>query len=206
MEGLRSLAMVPPYLLWELRRFAGGFMRRFGVAGAFVLLCAGLAMAGGLLERHERDVLAGLRRDLLAQRAKPLPRVVNTNASDGRVRLAEFDRYLLAYEDIPQAIQDLLDSAAREGLLVAKGEYRAEPDAQGRFLRYRMALPVKGDAAAIHRFMLAALGTQNTLALESVQFKREQIASREVEARIQWLLLTQLPSRALIVATEGGQR
>jgi hypothetical protein len=65
-------------------------------------------------------------------------------------------------------------------------------------LRYRMTLPVKGDAQAIHQFMAAALKAHKTLALDAVQFKRERIESGEIEARIQWVLLTRLPEGAAV--------
>jgi len=71
-----------------------------------------------------------------------------------------------------------------------------------------MTLPVQGDAGAIRRFMLAALLAHKTLALESVQFKRDRAATAEVEARIQWVLLTRLPgvpgAEAAPVATAAG--
>jgi hypothetical protein len=49
---------------------------------------------------------------------------------------------------------------------------------------------------AIQSFVAAALRNHSSLAVESVQFRRERLASPLVEARIQWLLLTQLPESA----------
>jgi hypothetical protein len=50
------------------------------------------------------------------------------------------------------------------------------------------------------------LASQRTLALESVQFKRQGIDSSEVEARIQWTLMTQLPYDGVPAATKGALR
>jgi hypothetical protein len=77
--------------------------------------------------------------------------------------------------------------------VLARGDYRAQPDLQGGFMRYRMSLPVKGDAPAVLKLMQAALQSHKTLALESVQFKRARIESADVEVRLQWVLLTRLP-------------
>lgn len=75
-----------------------------------------------------------------------------------------------------------------------RGSYRPQVDVAGGFLRYRMTLPVKGSGPAIQRFMQTALRKQKTLALDSVQFKRARIGSSDIEARIEWLMLTRLPA------------
>jgi hypothetical protein len=65
-----------------------------------------------------------------------------------------------------------------------------------------------GDAQAIHQFM-AALKAHKTLALDAVQFKWERIESSEIEARIQWVLLTRLSEETAVrpaaMASRGGQ-
>ena len=86
--------------------------------------------------------------------------------------------------------------AAANGLVLKRGTYRPQPEPQGGYLRYRMTLPVTGQATAIQQFIKAALKAQRSLSLESVQFKRERGESSVVEAHIQWSLLTRLPSAA----------
>ena len=78
--------------------------------------------------------------------------------------------------------------------MLAKGDYKSQVDVNGQFFQYSMTFPVQGDAQSIERFILAALAQHKTLALESVQFKRERIESKELEAKIQWTLFTQLPA------------
>lgn len=206
MDRLRSLAWVTHVLAWELHRLARAFWRRFGTAGmatvAFVAV-AGIAM---WIDRNAHAEKEALQRELIVHRAgqPPARPVAQARGDEGRARLAEFDRYLPPHDEIPQAVGDLLTLAEREGLVVEKGDYRAQPDPQGGFLRYRMTLPVKGNAVAVRRFVLAALEGQKTLALESVQFKREQATDAQIEARIQWLLFARLPQQAQPAVTLAG--
>lgn len=59
-----------------------------------------------------------------------------------------------------------------------------------------MSLPVKGKAAAVQRFIERALIDNRSLMFESVQFKRDRIQAEQLEAQVQWTLITALPSRA----------
>lgn len=206
MDGLRSFAWVVHALAWELRRLVRAFWRRFGAAGIAALAFLGIAGIATWIDRNADAERDALQRDLAAHRTgQPLARpVVQASGDEARARLAEFDRYLPSHDDIPQAVGDLLTLAEREGLLAEKGEYRAQAETQGGFLRYRMTLPVKGDAAAVRRFVLAALERQKTLALESVQFKREQAGDAQIEARIQWLLFARLPQQVQPAVTLAG--
>jgi hypothetical protein len=113
--------------------------------------------------------------------------------SEGREKLKSFEQNLLPHAKIPVVVQALLRLAEDDGLSIRRGDYRLQADAGGGFVRYQMTLPVKGTAPAIHHFIQAALLDHSALALESVQFKRERIESSEIEARLQWVLLTALP-------------
>jgi len=187
-----------PWFAWELRRAGRGFRRRYGRAGVVLLLAlAALCVAAWAADRQDRAA-----RRLRAQwddrplRAAAVPAAAPGDERDGRARLKAFDDYLLAHDDIPTVVQDLLNQAEDQHLVLARGDYRVQADGPGGFLRYRMSLPVKGDAGAVLKLMQAALQSHKTLALESVQFKRARIDSPEVEARLQWVLLTQLPPGA----------
>ena len=206
MEGLSPLTRWPQQLVWELGRLSRAFLRRFGGAGVVIVLCLGLTLVAGMVALRDDAATTLTQQAALEQRESATKRAAVTPQADGRDKLAAFERQLPAYEDVPQALQDLLDLAAKDGLEVSKGDYRPQPDVQGRFMRYRMALPVKGKSTAVQHFMVGVLASQRTLALESVQFKRQGIDSSEVEARIQWTLITQLPYDSVPVATEGALR
>lgn len=179
--------------VWEVRRGIRVYLRRFGLLGMLLPGCAVLGIVAWTVDQQQIRALASTQLSLTEQELVSSSPVENRGV-DGRGRLKAFDEYLLDHENIPVVVQDILNLAEDEKLSITRGEYRPQIDVQGKFLRYRMTLPVKGDAQAIRRFMLAALHAQKTLALESVQFKRERIESSKVEARIQWIVLTRLPS------------
>lgn len=180
---------------WEAARLIRATTRRIGVGGWAVMALIAVAVAAGQAERGLAERAAGL----VAPPPQPAPLrlfeggVQPEPEDDGRVRLQAFERHLLPHEDIPVALQDLLGLIEKEGLVALQGEYRPQPEPPGGFLRYHINLPVKGPAVAVQRFIQAALRTQKTLVLQSVQFKREHADSNDVEARIQWVLLTRLP-------------
>lgn len=192
---------------WEMRRLACGFMRRYGPAGWVVLAClitGALALAA---EQRELRVLTDTTAQLVVeQRRVPHQRLSEPIEDDGRARLRQFEAQLLAHEDIPHVVRDLMILADEAGLSIVRGEYRPQADVQGGFLRYRMTLPVRGEAQAVYGYIQAALNGQRMLALESVQFKRESIDAPDVEARIQWVVLTRLPKdgHRLKVVEQGG--
>jgi hypothetical protein len=202
------LATAPRRGVWELRRFGRAVARRIGGAGIALVFGMAVAALAGWMQHVQAERLVRVQQDILVQQAQPVVRPASISGSNGRAHLAEFDAYLPAHDDIAVTVGALFSLAQREGLSIARGEYKAQPDGPGRFLRYRMTLPVQGDAGAIRRFMLAALQAHKTLALESVQFKRDRAATAEVEARIQWVLLARLPgvpgAEAAPVATAVG--
>jgi hypothetical protein len=186
-----AMAQLPQQAAWELRRFAAVVSRRAGAAAWLLAGCVIVGAGAWTIERQQQRLRADTR--LLStppggtDAARP-----SLMVDDGRHRLAAFERLLFEHADIPIVVRSLLDLAEQEQLSVVRGDYRADPDTAGQFMRYRMSVPVNGEAAKIHRYLMAALRAHPTLALESVQFKRQRIESGEVEARIQWVLFTRL--------------
>jgi hypothetical protein len=180
--------------VWELQRGACAFMRRFGAAGVAGVAGIIVALCAAAWEHVQLKQLQDLqaRSVLLQSQGSVLP--ATAARDDDRTRLAAFDAYLSAHDDIPTVLQDLLQTAEAQGLLMAHGDYRAQADDVGRFVRYRMTMPVKGNIAAVRRFMQLGLQQHKSLALESVQISRERIESSEVQARIQWSVLVRLPA------------
>ena len=194
-----SLLHAWAWVCWEARRSGRAFRRRLGAAGVLVILCLAIALAAWRVEERQVAVADDLLSRLFEPStltAPPMP----ASADGSRQRAKLFDQQLLPHADIPTALQDLFNLAEDEQLVIARGDYRPQLDTQGGFLRYRMSLPVKGEARAVLRFLHKALRTQKALALESVQFKREHAGASEVEARLQLALLVQLPPRVAGVA------
>ncbi|MBS1198219.1 MAG: putative secretion system transrane protein 2 [Proteobacteria bacterium] len=176
---------------WESMRLMRYLLRRFGWASLLAVVMALLAVVAWRQSEKVAEQLAGIRHAIREQATLPKPQV-----SDNRTRLKAFDGHLLAHDDIPAAVEEIMRLAENERLVFQRGEYKPEVDSRGGFMRYRMVLPVKGEAAAIRSFMHKALKAQKNLAVESVQFHREKIGTDIVEVRIHWLLLTRLPRDA----------
>src|SRR5438105_6316159 len=182
----------------------GGMRRRFGGLGILTLVCILVSVGAWIACQRQIAVSERIATQLAVAADGPAaPR--SAESSDSRARLLEFEAFLLPHEDIPLVVQDLIALAESDGLILPRGDYRPQIDTQAAYLRYRITFPVKGDPQHIHHFMQAVLGAHRTLALEAVQFKRERIESNQIEARIQWALLTRLPNQTARKASEATQ-
>lgn len=172
-------------LHWEARRLA----LRFGwasMASAAALAFSLLALwQGQQLKQREAQLQVQLRQ---AQQGKPAP-VPADSAADAARQVAAFYAYLPRHETIPEQLKQLLDIAGKNGIVLAKADYKAQPEENADFLRYQITLPIKADHARVQSFMLAALHGLPTLTLDSVTFKRNAPDAAEVEARVQFILL-----------------
>jgi hypothetical protein len=187
---------------WECTRLARIVSRRFGLLGWFAMACMAVAVLAAVQGHRARSQLDSARRQL-AELNSTTVRPAQSRMQ-APTHLTAFEEILLAHDDIPATVQDILELAQAQHLSITRGDYRPQIDTKGSFMRYRMTLPVKGDAQAIHRFVLAALRAHRALAFESAQFKRERIESSDVEARIQWVVMTRLPSADAVSMTPSA--
>ncbi len=180
---------------WTLSQAVGTFFRDWSRGAITLLLCSLLIISVGLWQFNQQQRLRVLRAKVVSTLKLPEPRLpLSISVAQD---LEKFQNYLLPHEDIPDTLRDLIILAQDQQLMLARGEYKSQVDARGQFLRYQMTLPVLGDAKAVEKFILSALAQHKTLSLDSVQFKRERIESKDVEAKIEWTLLTTLPSTGL---------
>jgi hypothetical protein len=179
---------------WKLMQWRASVRRSFGTWEAFLLgfLLAGILALGGVIYQQRQFEEWQSRLATLPATAPVKFPAVQPLDSD-RQRLLLFEQYLLPYQDIPFALQDLLRLAEEKGLTIRHAEYRTQIEPRGGFMRYRISLPVQGASEIVNRYIYEALLAQKNLALESVQLKRENLDTPDLEARIQWVLLTRLP-------------
>lgn len=177
---------------WDARQTVAVVYRRFGwpwfCAGVSVVLV--FAMMPTLYSQTQRLIAMKQAHANSKDLRLEIPIPQSNLASD----LVKFQRYLPEYEDVPQVLNDLIVLAGKNNLTLFRGEYQIQVDQRGNFLRNQMTLPVRGEAQAVERFILEALAQNKTLALEAVQFKREGGTVRDVEVKLQWVLLTSQPS------------
>lgn len=185
-------------IAWEAQRARRVAAHRLGLPGVMAVLAAALMLAALWAREAQRDRLIDARKATSSLPVALPAREARAAAglSDSRARLREFDDRLIAHADIPLALRNLIALADANGLILERGAYRPQLEAQGGYLRYRMTLPLTGRADAILRFTMAALKANPTLSLENVQFNRERGDDTVVEARVQWALLTRPPPTA----------
>lgn len=125
-----------------------------------------------------------LRQQRLLARQQQLPPAAAVVAAPSA--LAQFETQLLARQDIAPLLQDLLERGQALGLLMRQGQYRAQPERVGGFVRYHLNLPAAGPAEQVMRFIDQALQAHPALALASAQLARERIGDARIEARLEW--------------------
>lgn len=183
--GLRRGGGGMQRLRWEARRG----MRRLGWTG-LVGLCAlafsaVAAWQGQQLKQRQVQLHHQLK---AALSAKPIAPPADSAVEAAR-QIAAFYAYLPRHEMIPEQLKQLVSIATKNGIVLAKADYKAQPQEGADFLRYQVTLPIKADHTHTQAFILAALQGLPTLTLDSVTFKRNTADAVEVEARVQFVLL-----------------
>ena len=179
-------------LAWQARR-------RLRLTGAWAVGGAACAVLALLAQWHASQLAAQqvqlqqqLRRAVAAAAHPTVSRSAPPSTQDS---VAAFYTWLPAHDTIPDLLMELVSIADHSGITLAKAEYKPEAEAGVGFLRYRITLPVKASFPKVQDFIIHALQTLPALTLESVSFKREQIDSGEVEARMQFVLLVRVEER-----------
>jgi len=198
--NVRLLLKWSERFVWESSRALRVFQRRFGVMGWLIAACVVTIVVLMLVDGWQSKKLNALQKQVEESRRAILLKEQSgaafqevSSGADGRALLRMFEKNLLPHENIPSLIQDLLQIANEEGVLIKRGDYRLEADSPGGFMRYRMDLPVQGAALAIDRFIQRALAAWKALALHSVRFTRTEIGSDIIESRLQWVAMVEMP-------------
>ncbi|MGZ8288692.1 MAG: hypothetical protein ACXW2U_13290 [Telluria sp.] len=167
------------------------------VAGAAAVLClAGAAALAWLvpqraLQVREHELALRVAAVPPAPVAKAAPLVANENldlfyASLGERRYAE------------QQVATLFGLAAKSGLTLSQGEYKAGYERNARLHTYQVILPVKGSYPAVWKFGMESLRAIPFASLDEISFRRDAINQATVEARVRLTLYLADPA--------GGQR
>lgn len=83
-----------------------------------------------------------------------------------------------------QQVKTLFGLAAKSGLSLRQGDYKAGYDRNAGVRTYQVNLPVKGSYAAIWQFAMAALRAIPFASLDDISFRRDAIGDPAVEARL----------------------
>ncbi|KAB8060674.1 hypothetical protein [Janthinobacterium violaceinigrum] len=178
-----------------LRLRAQLLLRRVGAPACLAVALLVLGMAAWAWAWQQRAVAARLE-------ARPLPQpsvavAIAVPPATASENLARFYAALGQQRHAEQQVKQLFDLAAKNGLLLAQGEYKSGYDKASRVATYQVTLPLKGSYAAVWQFALQALRAVPFASLDELSFRREQIADTELEARLRLTFyLTDAPADA----------
>lgn len=179
--------------LWLRLRLATRTIGPVGGAALAVALAAlaVLAWAGPARERQAQQQAAAL-----AQAARPPAAPVVSPEASANANLALFYASLGERRYAGEQVKTLFGIAAKTGLVLRQGEYKAAYDQNGRLHTYQVTLPVKGSYQAVWQFAMLALRAIPFAALDDIGFRRDEIGAAGVDARVRF---------TLYLAGEGAQ-
>ena len=166
----------------SLRLRAQLLLRRLGAPACLAVALFALGAAAWVWAWQQRAVAAQLE-------ARPLPQpalavVTAVPPATASENLARFYAALGQQRHAEQQVKQLFDLAAKNGLLLAQGEYKSGYDKASGVATWQVTLPLKGSYAAVWQFALQALRAAPFASLDELSFRREQIADTQLEARL----------------------
>ena len=169
-----------------LRLRAQLLLRRMGAPACLAVALLVLGIASWAWAWQQRVVAAQLE-------ARPLPQPSLAMAAvappaTASENLARFYAALGQQRHAEQQVKQLFDLAAKNGLLLAQGDYKSGYDKASRVATWQVTLPLKGSYAAVWQFALQALRAVPFASLDELSFRREQIADTQLEARLRLTL------------------
>jgi hypothetical protein len=102
--------------------------------------------------------------------------------------LAEFYGALGERRYAEQQVKTLFALAAKNGLVLSAGQYKAAYDRNARMHTYQVSLPVNGSYRAVWQFCLASLAAIPFASLDEVSFRRDTIADAVPQAHVRLTL------------------
>ncbi len=104
-----------------------------------------------------------------------------------------FEGILASADALPSVVQDMIDTGDAAQIEILGGTYAQRVDEGGRFSRAQIVMPVKGNAAAIRRFVTKSLAKHPSLALQNMQMNRDSASANQIEGQVEWHFFSKLP-------------
>ena len=141
------------------------------------------------------DERAKLRDQVMHQHRQSEPAAEHARARpDPRAELAQFYAARARPASAPDMLRKLHRAARDQGLTLDQAEDRPLADPEARLTRYQILLPAKGTYPEVRRFLVQAASELPGLAIDGVNFQRQQIGDAAVEAQIRLTLFLGAPS------------
>lgn len=191
---------------WTLRRGGARLLRRAGWGRLLIACFLVLLVSIWAAHWHLRTKLrAEQRASAIAAKKPQAPGLWAPANRTLDQDLQAFEARLPSTDEGMQILAALFTLAEKHKLALARGDYKLQPDATANFVRFRMSLPMKGEARVIQRFVQEAMLAHPTLAFDSITFKRDRVDAQMVEAKIQWTLIMRAaaPSKPISPVAPG---
>ncbi len=168
------------WLLYQLRQW--GWQGHLAVA----LLLASLVMVLMIEANDQQAEKLRLTIDDLAQHTpvdiQPEPRSTQITQ--------RFYQALPAQKDANQKIADVLNVIEQHGLRLDRSDYSTREVPQSSMVLYHIKFPLEGSYPAIRNVVTAIMNRQQSMALNHINFKRDNMRSEQVKANIEFVLYT----------------
>lgn len=121
-----------------------------------------------------------------AQLHAQLPKAAAPRAAteDTKARIDSYFGSFPAVEELPAAIALTLETAKAHSLAIDKADYSHEPSRKDDLTALQMSFTLKGPYPKLRNFLMDLLQTHPAMALDDVSFRRDDIASTEIEAKV----------------------
>jgi hypothetical protein len=160
---------------WHLRRWLGRMTWPWLAAGGLLAFAGGFylsmlspalnnvdAMNHRLLELQEEARMAEHANSKLTQLATP-------------AQLVAFYKFFPSERSIPDWVEKISATAAKNKLILRQGEYQVVRDKASKLLLYQVTLPVKGTYPNLRGFIDDILAGVPFASLDNVKFERQKI-------------------------------
>ena len=87
-------------------------------------------------------------------------------------------------KEINAAVLRLFAAADEHKLALLEGDYRLAASTDARYRVYTISLPLKGNYPSIRAFLAQCLRDDPRLALDALEFRRDQIADENLQVRV----------------------
>lgn len=151
-----------------------------GLLGLALLAGAGVIELGAVAQLKEGN--AGLAEQVAQLRARAAARAAAPPPVSGA--LAD----LPGSHALAPVVAAVHAGARRRQVALDQGEYVWQREAGSRFARYRMIFPARGGYPQLRGWVADMLAAHPELTLEEFNFRRENIGSEIVEARVRFVL------------------
>ena len=169
-------------------------LQRFSLINLFALVLLALGASAWLiwlphLRQENKTTQSAINR--VEQALRTPPALVLTPKEEPQSNAKSLDQFydtLGEEEYVEQQVKLLFALSKKVGLTLQQGEYKASIERQGRFRKYQIVLPVKGSYGLIRQFSESVLVAIPFASLDELNFKRDHISNRVLEAKLRFTL------------------